>query len=131
MSLIKTRNDEIEKKNESHIFGVIEMVKIIGTQAIRNFRIAEREEINKIDKFKKNIDKEVNKLQLNQTFYFSNPYLRVTIRRNFKKLPIGIHYKLNEFNPGRINKLIQKELSDIVKKTENSTEIYKRTNKKD
>lgn len=42
---------------------MIEVVKVIGAQAIRDLRIAKKEEINKIDKFKDNIDKEVNNLQ--------------------------------------------------------------------
>lgn len=50
MLMIKTRNDEIEKKIELHISSVIEMVKVISAQALRDLRITEREEINKIDR---------------------------------------------------------------------------------
>lgn len=57
MCTIKTRNDETEKKIDSYISSVIEMVKVIGAQAIRDLRHTEREEINKIDNFKDNIDK--------------------------------------------------------------------------
>lgn len=38
------------------------MVKVIGAQAIRDLRHTEREEINKIDNFKNNINKELSKL---------------------------------------------------------------------
>lgn len=102
MPIIKTRTDEIEKKIKSHISTVIEMVKEIGAQAIRDLRHTEREEINKIDNFKDNIDKELSKLlHINDmisanlgakpNISFFKPIPRVTIWRKF------INYRLNTF----------------------------------
>lgn len=123
---MKTRNDEIELKIDSHISRVIEMVKVIGAQAIRDLRIEEGKEIKKIDNFKENIDKEVNKLQnindmisaslgakLNISFF--KPIPKRNELEKFQKLPTGTHIKPNEFHPGKINKLIQKELFSDVK----------------
>lgn len=126
LTTMKTRNDEIEKKIDSHISSVIEMVKVIGAQAIRDLRIEEGKEIKKIDNFKENIDKEVNKLQnindmisaslgakLNISFF--KPIPKRNELEKFQKLPTGTHIKPNEFHPGKINKLIQKELFSDVK----------------
>lgn len=107
------------------------MIKVIGAQAIRHLRIVERDEINKIDTFMDNIDKEVNKLQhindmisaslgAKPNISFFKPIPESNDLEKFQNLPIGTHYKLNEFHPGKINKLIQKELFSNVKVMENT-----------
>lgn len=126
LTTIKTRNDDIEKKIESHISSVIEMVKVIGAQAIRDLRKTEKEEINKIENFKENIDKEVNKLQhINDmisaslgskpNISFFKPIPESNDLEKFQKLPTGTRIRLNEFHRGKINKLIEKELFSNVK----------------
>lgn len=107
------------------------MVKVIGVQAIRDLRIAEREEMNKFNKFNENIAKELNKLQhINEmisvclgakpNISFFKPIPKSNDLETFQKLPIGTHYKLNKFHPGKINKLIQQELFSNVKLMENT-----------
>lgn len=141
MSRMKTRNDDIERKIESHISSVVDMVKVIGDQSIGDLKNAENEEINKTDSFKENIVKEeVNKLEeisdmiskclgAQPDILFFKPYSRVTTWRNLKNCQLDLITKLLSFIPKKINKLIQKELSDIVKTTENRAKIYKRTDK--
>lgn len=51
---------------------------------------------------------------------FFKPIPKGNNLETFQKLPIGTHYKLNEFHPGKINKLIQKELFRNVKLMENT-----------
>lgn len=134
MSTMKAENDDTEKKVESHISSLIEMVKVIGEQAIGDLKNVEKEEIKKIDIFKANIVEEVKKLQhindmisdnlgaqLNTSFF--KPIPKSNDLEKFQKLPTGPNYKIINFHPEKITKLIQKELSDIVK----TTEIYKRT----
>lgn len=141
MSRMKTRNDDIERKIESHISSVVDMVKVIGDLSIGDLKNAENEEINKTDSFKENIVKEeVNKLEeisdmiskclgAQPDILFFKPYSRVTTWRNLKNCQLDLITKLLSFIPKKINKLIQKELSDIVKTTENRAKIYKRTDK--
>lgn len=131
LSTMKTRNDEIEKKIDSHISSVIEMVKVIGAQAIRDLRNAEIQEINKIDNFKDSIDKEVNKLQhindmisasigAQSNISFFKPIPKSNDLEKFQKLPTGPKYIPIEFHPSKINKLIQRELFSNVKVMENT-----------
>lgn len=138
MSRMKTRNDDIERKIKSHVSSVIDMVKVIGTQSIGDLKNAENDEIKKIDNFKDNIVEEVNKLQhisdmiskclgAQADISFFKPIPKSNDLEKFQKLPTGPNYKVFEFHPEKINKLIHKELSEIVKTTENRTVIYKRT----
>lgn len=141
MSRMKTRNDDIERKIESHISSVVDMVKVIGAQSIGDLKNAKNEEINKTDSFKENIVKEeVKKTGGNQWYdiqmswcstrhFIFQAILKSNDLEKLKKLPTRPNYKVIEFHPEKINKLIQKELSDIVKTTENRVKIYKRTDK--
>lgn len=55
---------------------------------------------------------------------FFNPIPKSNDLENFHKLPTGPIYKPYEFYPGRINKLIQKELSSVVKLIKEITPFY-------
>lgn len=111
MSRMKTRNDDIERKIESHISSVVDMVKVIGDQSIGDLKNAENEEINKTDSFKENIVKEeVNKLEeitdmiskclgAQPDILFFKPYSRVTTWRNLKNCQLDLITKLLSFIP--------------------------------
>lgn len=104
------------------------MVEKIGTLAIGDLHIAGSEELQKSINFKSKIDKGITKLnslcKLMSANIEAKPEISFfkPIKNNdlegFQKLPTRPHHKMFEFQPGKINKLIQKELSDAVKSTE-------------
>lgn len=124
--------DEIKNEIDSHIENVITMVEKIGTLAIGDLHIAGSEELQKFINFKSKINKEITKLnnlcklmsakiETKPEISFFKP-IKSNDLEGFQKLPTRPHYKIYEFQPGKINKLIQKELSDAVKSTENRIE---------
>lgn len=125
---VKNSTGEIKNEIDSHIENVISMVEKIGTLAIGDLHIAGSEELQKSINFKSKIDKGITKLnslcKLMSANIEAKPEISFfkPIKNNdlegFQKLPTRPHHKMFEFQPGKINKLIQKELSDAVKSTE-------------
>lgn len=129
---VTNRTNEIKNKIDSHIKKVISMVRNIETLTIGDLRIVEREELQKFRNFKIKIDEEIAKLknlcelmsaniEAKPAISFFKP-LKSNNLDEFQKLPTSPHYKIYEFHAGKINKSIQKELSDGVKTTENRKE---------
>lgn len=129
---VKNSFDEIENEINSHTEKVISMVEKIGTLAIWDLHIAGSEELQKFINFKSKIDKGITKLynlcKLMSANIEGKPEISFfkPIKSNdlevFQKLPTIPHHKFSEFQPGKINKLIHKELSDAVKTTDNRKE---------
>lgn len=81
---------------------VINKVKNIGTQANGDLRMAEREDLYKFNNFKNKLDVIITELK------------KQWDSMSAKKMPTRPQYSIYEFDTEKINKLIQKELSDIV-----------------
>lgn len=129
---VKNSTDEIKNEIDSHIERVIRMVEKIGTLAIGDLHIASSEELQKFINFKSKIDKGITKLnnlcklmsaniEAKPEISFFKP-IKSNDLEGFQKLPTRPHHKIYEFQPCKINKLIQRELSDAVKTAENRKE---------
>lgn len=115
---------------------VISMVKNTGTHTSGDVCMAEREDIQKCNDFKNKLDDIITELKKQLDSMSAKIKAKPTISffeatkgfdlEEFQKLPTRPHYQIHEFHGGKINKLIQKELSDI-KNTENRNEPYKQT----
>lgn len=114
----------MEKKTDLHLIKVINKVKNIGTQTNVDLRMAEREDLQKFNNFKNKLDVIITELkkqwdsmsaktEAKPTISFFEPTKSIDFEE-FQKMPTRPQYPIYEFDTEKINKLIQKELSDIV-----------------
>lgn len=99
------------------------MVKNIGTQTSGDLRKAEREDLQKCNDFKNKVDDIITKLKKQLDSMSAKLKAKPAISffevtkgidfEEFQKLATKPHYSIHEFHAGKINELIQKELSDI------------------
>lgn len=113
------------------------MVKNIGTQTNGDLRMAEREDLQKFNDFKNKLDdintelkKKLNsmcaKIEAKPTISFFEPTKSIDLG-DILKVPTRPQYSIYEFHTGKLYRLIQKKLSDIVKTTEHQKEANKQT----
>lgn len=94
--------------------------------------MAERDDLQKLNNFKKILDDSLNelkeqldsmyaKIEAKPTISFFEPTQGIDLEE-FQKLPTRPHYPIDEFHSGKINTLIKEELSDKNQTKENKKE---------
>lgn len=117
-SLFIKKVDEIEKKIDSHTQKVVEMAQETGKRTVETLKKAEKEGLQESDKFKDNIEEQINLLQqmcerisasleAKPELEFFKSFEKGGLEK-FHKLPTQPDYSLTDFNPGNISQDLQR-----------------------
>lgn len=112
-SLFREKADKLQEEIDAHTQNMVEKVKKIGQQTVVNLRKAEKEGLQKIDKFNGDLEDKINKLQFlskqmsrnleakPQLSYFKSSDMDDL--EGFQLLTYSPEYALTDFKPEHVN----------------------------